>query len=51
MAPATDVIFRGADPGTRDYELTNIALEYETVRRKDLGDAVSSTYGWGYNVL
>jgi len=51
MAPATDVIFRAADPGTRDYELTNIALEYETVRSEELGRAVSSTYLNGVTVF
>jgi len=32
LAPATEIIFRGTDPGTRDYEMTGVALEYETVR-------------------
>jgi len=37
LAPATDTIFRGSEPGTRGYEMTLyicIALEYETVSSK-----------------
>jgi len=42
LAPATEVIFRGTEPATRDYELTNI--EFETVRSNELARDVSSTY-------
>jgi len=44
LAPATEVIFRGTESATRDYELTNIALDYKTVRSDELDRAVSSTY-------
>jgi len=44
LASSTEVVFRGTDPGTRDYEMTGIAPEYETVRSEKLGRAVSSTY-------
>jgi len=43
LAPATEVIFRGSEPATRDYKMTSIALEYETVRSDELARAVSST--------
>ena len=46
LAPASQVI-RGSDPSKLVYKLTNIQLEYEVIRSKQLADEATSLYTHG----
>ena len=43
LAPASNVV-KGSDTTKLAYELTNIQLEYEVIRSKELADKVESNY-------
>ena len=46
LAPASQVV-RGSDPSKLKYKLTNIQLEYETIRSNTLADEARSVYSSG----
>ena len=43
VAPASQVV-KGSDTTKLRYKLTNIQLEYEVIRSKDLADEATSVY-------
>ena len=50
LAPA-DQVFKGSDPTKLKYKLTNIQLEYEMIRSKDLANEATSVYESGKEFL
>ena len=50
LAPANQVV-KGSDPTKLKYKLTNIQLEYEMIRSKDLADEATSAYENGKEFL
>ena len=50
LAPASQVVI-GSDPTKLKYKLTNIQLEYEMIRSKELADQATSAYENGKEFL
>ena len=50
LAPADQVV-KGSDPTKLKYKLTNIELEYQIIRSKELADEATSVYGTGKQFL
>ena len=50
LAPAAQVV-KGSDPTKLKYKLTNIQLEYEMIRSKELADEATSAYESGKEFL
>ena len=50
LAPASQVV-QGSDPTKLKYKLTNIQLEYEMIRSKELADEATSVYENGKEFL